>query len=57
MFWEVSSWQISKLVKKPFFFQIVYEFFLRFLESAEFQPTIAKKHIDQKFVLQVRQRK
>lgn len=33
--------------------QIVYEFFLRFLESAEFQPTIAKKHIDQKFVLQV----
>lgn len=33
--------------------QIVYEFFLRFLESAEFQPTIAKKHIDQKFVLQL----
>lgn len=34
--------------------QIVYEFFLRFLESAEFQPSVAKKHIDQKFVLQVR---
>lgn len=34
-------------------FQIVYEFFLRFLESPEFQPTIAKKYIDQKFVLQV----
>lgn len=33
--------------------QIVYEFFLRFLESAEFQPSVAKKHIDQKFVLQV----
>ena len=32
----------------------MYEFFLRFLESAEFQPTIAKKHIDQKFVLQVK---
>ena len=35
------------------YLQIVYEFFLRFLESAEFQPTIAKKYIDQKFVLQV----
>jgi len=34
--------------------QIVYEFFLRFLESAEFQPSVAKKHIDQKFVLQVK---
>ncbi|XP_064621296.1 serine/threonine-protein phosphatase 2A 56 kDa regulatory subunit epsilon isoform-like isoform X4 [Lineus longissimus] len=33
--------------------QIVYEFFLRFLESLEFQPTIAKKYIDQKFVLQL----
>ncbi|XP_032818653.1 serine/threonine-protein phosphatase 2A 56 kDa regulatory subunit epsilon isoform-like [Petromyzon marinus] len=33
--------------------QLVYEFFLRFLESAEFQPAIAKKYIDQKFVLQV----
>jgi serine/threonine-protein phosphatase 2A regulatory subunit B' len=33
--------------------QIVYEFFLRFLESPEFQPNIAKKFIDQKFVLQV----
>lgn len=33
--------------------QIVYEFFLRFLESPEFQPTIAKKYIDQKFVLQL----
>ncbi|KAL9954198.1 hypothetical protein ACROYT_G041701 [Oculina patagonica] len=33
--------------------QIVYEFFLRFLESAEFQPSVAKKHIDQKFVLQL----
>jgi len=33
--------------------QIVYEFFLRFLESPDFQPTIAKKYIDQKFVLQL----
>ncbi|XP_022087591.1 serine/threonine-protein phosphatase 2A 56 kDa regulatory subunit gamma isoform-like [Acanthaster planci] len=33
--------------------QLVYEFFLRFLESADFQPTVAKKHIDQKFVLQL----
>ena len=33
--------------------QIVYEFFLRFLESQDFQPSIAKKHIDQRFVVQV----
>ncbi|CAF2061073.1 unnamed protein product [Rotaria magnacalcarata] len=33
--------------------QIVYEFFLRFLESIDFQPSIAKKYIDQKFVLQL----
>ncbi|CAF1562704.1 unnamed protein product [Adineta ricciae] len=33
--------------------QIVYEFFLRFLESLDFQPSIAKKYIDQKFVLQL----
>ncbi|XP_032819907.1 serine/threonine-protein phosphatase 2A 56 kDa regulatory subunit alpha isoform-like isoform X1 [Petromyzon marinus] len=33
--------------------QIVYEFFLRFLEQQEFQPSIAKKYIDQKFVLQL----
>ncbi|VDQ04380.1 unnamed protein product [Trichobilharzia regenti] len=31
----------------------VYEFFLRFLESPDFQPVAAKKYIDQKFVLQV----
>lgn len=34
--------------------QLVYEFFLRFLESPDFQPNIAKKYIDQKFVLLVR---
>ena len=34
-------------------FQIVYEFFLRFLECPDFQPSLAKKYIDQKFVLQV----
>lgn len=33
--------------------ELVYEFFLRFLESSDFQPTIGKKVIDQKFVLQV----
>ncbi|CAF3240131.1 unnamed protein product, partial [Rotaria sp. Silwood2] len=33
--------------------QIVYEFFLRCLESHDFQPNIAKKFIDQKFVLQL----
>ncbi|XP_078591666.1 serine/threonine-protein phosphatase 2A 56 kDa regulatory subunit gamma isoform-like isoform X1 [Branchiostoma floridae x Branchiostoma japonicum] len=33
--------------------QIVYEFFLRFLESPDFQPNTAKKYIDQKFVLQL----
>ena len=37
-----------------FSLQIVYEFFLRFLESPDFQPSLAKKYIDQKFVLQVR---
>lgn len=31
--------------------QLVYEFFLRFLESTDFQPSIAKKYIDQRFVL------
>ena len=33
--------------------QLVYEFFLRFLESVKFQPTIAKRYIDNKFVLHV----
>ena len=36
-----------------FYFQLVYEFFLRFLESPDFQPSIGKKVIDQKFVLQL----
>lgn len=31
--------------------QLVYEFFLRFLESPDFQAAIGKKFIDQKFVL------
>lgn len=31
--------------------QLVYEVFLRFLESPEFQPNVVKKYIDQKFVL------
>ncbi|GCC42974.1 hypothetical protein chiPu_0027015, partial [Chiloscyllium punctatum] len=33
--------------------QLVYEFFLRFLESPDFQPAIAKRYIDQRFVLQL----
>ncbi|MGH0118042.1 UNVERIFIED_CONTAM: hypothetical protein FKN15_052047 [Acipenser sinensis] len=33
--------------------QLVYEFFLRFLENPDFQPSIAKRYIDQKFVLQI----
>lgn len=33
--------------------QLVYEVFLRFLESQDFQASIGKKVIDQKFVLQV----
>lgn len=35
--------------------QIVYEFFLRFVESPDFNTNIAKRYIDQHFVLQVRQ--
>lgn len=31
--------------------QIVYEFFLRFIESPDFSPNIAKRYIDQLFVL------
>lgn len=33
--------------------QIVYEFFLRFIESADFNTNMAKKHIDHHFILQV----
>ncbi|XP_050666043.1 serine/threonine-protein phosphatase 2A 56 kDa regulatory subunit gamma isoform-like isoform X1 [Leptidea sinapis] len=33
--------------------QLVYELFLRLLESPDFQPNIAKKYIDQKFVSQL----
>lgn len=35
--------------------QIVYEFFLRFLESPEFNINFAKKHIDHKFIHQVKE--
>lgn len=34
--------------------QIVYEFFLRFVESPEFNTNVGKRYIDQGFVLQVR---
>ncbi|CAH1182611.1 unnamed protein product [Phyllotreta striolata] len=33
--------------------QLVYELFLRVLEAPDFQPNIAKRYIDQKFVLQL----
>eukprot|EP00794_Sanderia_malayensis_P019980 gene19980-21938_t len=33
--------------------QIVYEFFLRFLESSDYQPNVAKKYIDQSFISQL----
>jgi serine/threonine-protein phosphatase 2A regulatory subunit B' len=33
---------------------IVYEFFLRFVESPDFNTNIAKRYIDTNFVLQVR---
>jgi len=33
--------------------QLVYELFLRFLDLPDFQPNLAKKYIDQKFVLQL----
>ncbi|KAK6023991.1 protein phosphatase 2A regulatory B subunit [Ostertagia ostertagi] len=34
--------------------QLVYEFFLRFLESPDFQSSVAKKYIDHKFMLRVK---
>ncbi|XP_012275567.1 serine/threonine-protein phosphatase 2A 56 kDa regulatory subunit gamma isoform isoform X2 [Orussus abietinus] len=33
--------------------QLVYEFFLRLLESQDFQPSVAKRYIDHKFVFQL----
>ncbi|XP_015609845.1 serine/threonine-protein phosphatase 2A 56 kDa regulatory subunit gamma isoform isoform X2 [Cephus cinctus] len=33
--------------------QLVYEFFVRLLESQDFEPSIAKRYIDHKFVLQL----
>lgn len=33
--------------------QIVYELFLRFLESPDFQPNVAKRHIDSQFVMRL----
>lgn len=34
--------------------QLVYEFFLRFIESPDFNVQEAKHHIDQRFLLQVK---
>ena len=34
--------------------QIVYEYFLRFIESPDFNTNVAKKYIDQRFILSVR---
>ena len=36
--------------------QIVYEFFLRFVENPDFSTNIGKKYIDQTFVLHVSER-
>ena len=36
--------------------QVVYEFFLRFIESPDFNTNIAKQFIDHQFVLNVRTR-
>lgn len=36
--------------------QIVYEFFLRFIESPDFNTNMAKKFIDHHFILQVKQK-
>ncbi|XP_031428102.1 serine/threonine-protein phosphatase 2A 56 kDa regulatory subunit beta isoform-like [Clupea harengus] len=33
--------------------QLVYEFFLRFVECPDFQPSVAKRYLDQRFVLQL----
>jgi serine/threonine-protein phosphatase 2A regulatory subunit B' len=33
--------------------QVIYEFFLRFVESPEFNANVAKKYIDHNFILQV----
>ncbi|KAI9291931.1 protein phosphatase 2 regulatory subunit B, gamma isoform, isoform CRA_f [Neoconidiobolus thromboides FSU 785] len=33
--------------------QIVYEFFLRFIESPDFNPNIGRKYVDQPFILQL----
>ena len=48
-----SEWQLTNQLSYFSYFQLVYEFFLRFLESPDFQPSIGKKVIDQKFVLQL----
>ena len=49
------EWHFLNIFINTYFsyFQLVYEFFLRFLESPDFQPSIGKKVIDQKFVLQL----
>lgn len=43
----------SKHVHTVVILQLVYEFFLRFLESPDFVPNTAKRYVDQTFVLQV----
>lgn len=50
---HIRMYQVLLIFAFLFSFQLVYEFFLRFLESTDFQPTIGKKVIDQKFVLQL----
>lgn len=47
---EIEEYELNLEASWPHL-QLVYEFFLRVLESNEFQPTVAKKFINQKFIL------
>jgi serine/threonine-protein phosphatase 2A regulatory subunit B' len=50
---RVLMGELLLLIKFLFCFQIVYEFFLRILESPDFQPNLAKKYVDAKFIMKV----
>lgn len=50
---EVGQAVTKRTFWSVFNLQLVYEFFLRFLESPDFQPSVAKRYVDQKFVLMV----
>ncbi|EFP08877.1 CRE-PPTR-2 protein [Caenorhabditis remanei] len=57
-----AAWPHLQILKRTFsrlkpknslIFQLVYEFFLRFLECPDFQSQIAKRYIDQNFILRL----